>query len=58
MVVKSLFFFLKDIRQSRLHINHGEFRSSDELRVVDSKLFERWNDDIMISLNLLFRTLL
>ena len=29
------FFFLvsrKDMRQSRLHINHGEFRSSDKLR--------------------------
>ena len=25
---------------------------------VDNKLFERWNYDIMISLNLLFRTLL
>ena len=32
MVIKSLFFFLKDMKQSRLHIKHVEFRSSDELR--------------------------
>ena len=41
------------------HIYHGSFvqvRSCD-LR-VDNKLFERWNYGIMISLNLLFRTLL
>ena len=25
-------FFLKDIKQSRLHINQVEFRSSDELQ--------------------------
>ena len=56
MVMKSLFFFLKDMKQSRLHINHGEFRSSDKLRFVDNKLFERWNYDTVISLNLLFRT--
>ena len=32
MVIKSLFFFLKDMKQSRLHIKHVEFRSSDELQ--------------------------
>ena len=31
-VMKSLLFFLKDMKQSRLHINHREFRSSDKLR--------------------------
>ena len=31
--------------------------TSCDLR-VDNKLFERWNYDIMIPLNLLFRTLL
>ena len=31
--------------------------TSCDLR-LDNKLFERWNYDIMISLNLLFRTLL
>ena len=51
MVMKSLLFFLKDMNQSRLHINHGSFVqvTSCDLR-VDNKLFERWNYDIMISL--------
>ena len=59
MVMKSLFFFPKDVEQSRLHINMGNFVqvTSCDLR-VDNKLFERWNYDIMISLSLLFRTLL
>ena len=51
MVMKSLLFFLKDMNQSRLHINHGSFVqvTSCDLR-VDNKSFERWNYDIMISL--------
>ena len=28
----AVFFFLKDMKQSRLHINRVEFRLSDELR--------------------------
>ena len=52
-------FFLKDMKQPDYILTMGSFvqMTSCDLR-VDNKLFERWNYDIMISLNLLFRTLL
>ena len=59
MVMKSPFFFLKDMKQPDCILTMGSFVQviSCNLR-VDNKLFERWNHDIMISLNLLFRILL
>ena len=40
--MKSLFFFLQDLKQSRLHVNHEGLvqETSCDLR-VDNKLFER-----------------
>ena len=56
---KSLFFFLRTWSNPDYILTMGSFVqvTSYDLR-VDNKLFERWNYDIMISLNRLFRTLL
>ena len=57
--MRSLFFSWRTWSNPDYILTMGSFVqvTSCDLR-VDNKLFERWNYDIMISLNLLFRTLL